>query len=97
MKRTLTGVAAASILIALPLAASAHDDDGHRGWNGYERHGPHYYPAKPKQHYEHYQPPVVYDPPAPRVVAQPVYVPVPPPAPRPWPFNQVDIGFRFFF
>jgi hypothetical protein len=96
MKRTLTGLAAASILIALPLAASAHDNDGRRGWNGYERHGA-YYPVKPKQYYKHYQPPVVYYPGPPRIVQRPVYVPVPPPAPRPWPFNQVDIGFRIFF
>ena len=103
MKRTLTGLAAASILIALPLAASAHDNDGRRGWSGYERHGPYYYQPKPKQYYKHYQPPVVYYAAPPRIVQRPVYVPgpvyvpVPPPAPRPWPFNQVDIGFRIFF
>src|SRR5207344_2137841 len=87
MKRTLTGLAAASILIALPLAAAAHDD-GHRGWTGNERHGPGYYQPKPKRYYKHYQPPVVYYPAPPRIVMPPVYIPVPPPAPRPWPFNQ---------
>src|SRR5262245_1534003 len=104
MKRTLTGLAAASLLIALPLSASAHDNDGQRGWNGYERLGGYYYPVKPKHYYKHYQPPVAYYPPPsvayyppPRVVERPVYVPVPPPAPRPWPGNQVDIGFRIFF
>ena len=96
MKRTLTGLAAASLLIALPLAAAAHDDD-HRGWNGYERHGPYYHQPNPKQYYRHDQPPVVYYPAAPRIAERPVYVPVPPPAPRPWSFNQVDIGFRIFF
>ena len=63
MKRTLTGLAAASILVALPLAASAHDNDGYRGWNGYEQRGAQYYPVKPKHYYKHYQPPVVYYPP----------------------------------
>ena len=102
MKRALTGLAAASILIGLPLAAAAHDDD--RNWRGHDGYG-HYYQPKPKHVYKHYHvppvayrsaPPVVYYP-APRVVERPVYVPVPPPAPRPWPFNHVDIGFRVFF
>jgi hypothetical protein len=103
MRRTLTTLGAGAMLIGLPLAALAHDDD--RGWRGHDRHG-HYYQAKPKHVHKHYYaPPVVYRPappvvyyPAPaRVVERPVYVPVAPPAPRPWPFNHVDVGFRFFF
>lgn len=106
MKRALTGLAAASILIGVPLAAAAHDDDDReRGRRGYERYGPYYLP-KHGHHNKHHRPPavvyrappVVYHPP-PRVVQRPVYVPVPvpAPAPRPWPFNHVDIGFRVFF
>ena len=126
MRRVSSILATAALLIGLPLAAAAHDDD--RGWRGYERHG-HYYQPGPKHVRKHYYappvvyrpappvvyrpappvvyrpaPPVVYRPappvvyyPAPRVVERPVYVPAPPPAPRPWPFNQVDIGFRIFF
>lgn len=105
MKRALTGLAAASILISLPLAAAAHGDDRDRdrGWRGHERHG-FCHPPKHGHYYEQHRPPavvyrappVVYYPP-PRVVERPVYVPVPPPAPRPWPFNHVDLGFRVFF
>jgi hypothetical protein len=103
MRRVLSTLGVASILIGAPLAASAHDGD--RGWRGYDGRG-HYQP-KPKHVHKYYTPappvayrlapPVVYYPVAPRVVERPVYVPAPPPAPGPWPFNQVDIGFRIFF
>jgi hypothetical protein len=39
MKRLLTGLAAASLLIGVPLAAAANDRDDHR--RGWERHGHH--------------------------------------------------------
>ena len=104
MRRMFSTVSVASILIGVPLAAAAHDDG--RGWRGYEGRG-HYHEPKPRQVHKYYRqappvayrpaPPVVYYPMAPRVVERPVYVPVPPPSPRPWPFNQVDIGFRIFF
>jgi hypothetical protein len=99
MKRALSTLGAATLLIGLPLAAAAHDDDRDRGWRGHERHGHYnYHQPKYKQLHKHYQaPPVVYYPAPPRVVQRPVYVPVPPPPPRPWPFNHVDIGFRVFF
>ena len=109
MKRALTGVAAASILIGLPLAAAAHDDDRGRGRDGYyKNHGyqhkhhqarPYHYRAPPVV-YHRPAPPVVYRPAPPPVVGYPVYVPAPvavPAPPRPWPFNHVDIGFRIFF
>jgi hypothetical protein len=102
MRRVLTTLGTATMLIGLPLAAAAHDDD--RGWRGDERHG-HYHRHKPKHAQKRFRvPPVAYRPappvlyhPAPRVIERPVYVPAPPPAPRPWPFNHVDIGFRIFF
>lgn len=98
MKRLLTGVAAASMLIGLPLAAAAHDDDdGRPGWRDHGRYDHHW--KKPKhahQHYYYTPPPVVYYPyPAPRVVERPVYVPVPAPVPHGDP--RVSIGFRIFF
>jgi hypothetical protein len=110
MKRALTGVAAASILIGLPLAAAAHDDDRGHGRDGHSKHygqydkrqqaHRHYYQAPPVVYYRP-APRVVYRPaPPPRVVGYPVYVPAPvalPAPPRPWPLNQVDIGFRIFF
>ena len=110
MKRALTGLAAASILIGLPLAAAAHDDDHGRGHDGYSKHYGqydkrqqarwHYHQAPPVVYYRP-APPVVYRPVPPRVVGYPVYVPapvaVPAALPRPWPLNQVDIGFRIFF
>lgn len=100
MTRALSALGAAALLIGLPLAAAAHDGD--RGARGYERHG--HYDQPEHVHKRHYHaPPVVYRPappvvyyPAPRVVERPVYVPAPAP-PAPWPFNQVDIGFRIFF
>ena len=100
MKRVLTGLAAASLLIGLPLAAAADDDDRgrdrHRG-----HHDKHYSKHHQARHY-YRAPPIVYYRPAPppRVVGYPVYVPAPvavPAPPRPWPLNQVDIGFRIFF
>lgn len=104
MKRLITGLTAATLLVAAPLAAFAHDGDGRwgrpgygheRGWNGgHARHGYWYAPAPVG--YRYY--------PAPRVVVPPVYVPVPAPVvavPAPYPFprpaSSVDIGFRFFF
>jgi hypothetical protein len=111
MKRTLIGLAAASIL-AVPLAAAAHDGDRYRGAPGYGPPG-HYY--KPKHAKRYYAPPaaVVYRPAPPRVVGYPVYVPAPvvrpapivvapapvvvAPPPGPWPLRQIDIGFRIFF
>jgi len=73
MKRALTGVAAASILIGLPLAAAAHDDDRGHGRDGHSKHYGQY--DKRQQAHRHYYqaPPVVYYRPAPRVV----YVPAP--------------------
>ena len=106
MRRVLTTLGAATMLIGLPLAAAAHDDD--RGWRGDERYG-HYRQPKIKRYYAPPVaywpgPPVIYRPappvayyPAPRVVERPVYVPAPAPAPAPWPFNHVDVGFRIFF
>jgi hypothetical protein len=110
MKRTYAGIAAASLLIGLPLAAAAHDDDQRR-WRGDDRHGRHfhpenYHPRNSHPKYKHRAPVAVYQPPPavyyppPRVAERPVYVPVPvapAPPPRPWPFNHVDIGFRVFF
>ena len=102
MKRLLTGLATASLLIGAPLAAAAHDRDDHR--RGWERHGHHGHWDKPKHVYHHYHrpapPPVVYYPyyPAPRVVYRPVYVP----APAAYPYPPVDgprvsVGFRILF
>ena len=100
MKRLLTGIATASLLIGVPLAAAAHDRDDHR--RGWERHGHHDDWQRPAQVYHYYRPvpPVVYYPyyPAPRVVYRPVYVPAPVPAPYP-PVDspRVSIGFRVLF
>jgi hypothetical protein len=100
MKRLLTGLTAATLLIGLPLAAAA--DGGHgRGW---DRHG-HGYWNGPKHVRQYYYPapPVVYYP-APRVVYRPVYVAPPAPVyvPAPVPVPPVDgprvsFGFRVFF
>jgi hypothetical protein len=101
MKRLLTGLTAASLLIGLPLAAAAGDDHG-RGWG---RHGHHGYWKGPKYARHYYSaPPVVYYP-APRVVYRPVYVPAPvvarpvyvPPPPPVVDGPRVSVGFRFFF
>jgi hypothetical protein len=102
MKRLLTGVAAASLLVGLPLAASAHDRDDHR--RGWERHGHHRDWHKPRvvqHHYRSVPPPVVYYP-APRVVYRPVYVPAPAPVVAyPYPpvvdGPRVSVGFRILF
>ena len=102
MKRLLTGLATASLLIGVPLAAAAHDRDDHRG--GWERHGDHGHWDQPKHvQYRYHRsapPPVVYYPaPAPRVVYRPVYVPAPvvtypyPPVDGP----RVSFGFRILF
>ena len=102
MKRLLTGLATASLLIGVPLAAAAHDRDDHRG--GWERHGDHGHWNKPRPVYYHRPapPPVVYYPaPAPRVVYRPVYVPAPAPVVM-YPYPPVDgprvsFGFRILF
>jgi hypothetical protein len=100
MKRLLTGLATASLLIGAPLAAAAHDRDDHR--RGWERHEDHGHWNKPRPVYYHYRqapPPVVYYPaPAPRVVYRPVYVPAPvvtyPPV---FDGPRVSVGFRILF
>lgn len=105
MKRLLTGLATASLLIGAPFAAAAHDRDDHR--RGWERHGHHEHWSKPKHVYHHYHrpapPPVVYYPyyPPPRVVYRPVYVPAPAPVVT-YPYPPVDgprvsVGFRILF
>jgi hypothetical protein len=99
MKRALSTLGAATLLIGLPLAAAAHDvDHRHPGWRGHERHGhDHYYQPKYKQVQAlpgaagRLLPGAAASGPASGIR------PVPPPAPRPWPFNHVDIGFRVFF
>lgn len=97
MKRLMTGLAAASLLIGAPLVAAAHDDGGyHRGWSRSDHH-PYGHWKKQRyvqQRYYYAPPPVVYYP-APRVVTQPVYVPAP--APVPYGEPRVSIGFRIFF
>jgi hypothetical protein len=108
MKKLITTAAAATLLLAAPLAAFAGDrGHGYGGWGppqsqGWKHgHGKHshwrgaprvYYPVAP-----------VYVP-APRVfVPPPVFVPAPVvayPAPHPYPqgpVGNVSIGFRFFF
>ncbi len=105
MKRLLTGLATASLLIGVPLAAAANDRDDHR--RGWERHGHHEQWNKPRHVHQHYYrpapPPVVYYPyyPAPRVVYRPVYVPAPAPVVT-YPYPPVDgprvsVGFRILF
>jgi hypothetical protein len=100
MKRLLTGLAAASLLIGVPLAAAAHDRDDHR--RGWERHsyGGHGHWNKPRHVVHHYRPaaPVAYYP-APRVVYRPAYVPVPAPVVA-YPVvdgPRVSVGFRILF
>ncbi|HSD42583.1 MAG TPA: hypothetical protein VLD36_12030 [Burkholderiales bacterium] len=110
-KTMITAAAAATLLLAAPLAAFA--DGGRHGW-GNSRY------SHDRGHgwkHGHYKPGYAYGParvqpyyyPAPRVVVPPVYVPVPAPvvavpvpAPYPYPYphrpaNSVDIGFRLFF
>jgi hypothetical protein len=104
MKRLLTGLAAASLLAGVPLAAAANDRDDHR--RGWERHGYHGDWNKPRHVHHHYYrpaPPVVYYP-APRVVYRPVYTPAPvvypPPVVYPAPVvdgPRVSVGFRILF
>jgi hypothetical protein len=110
MKKLMTTAAAATFLLAAPLAAFAHDQGhGYGGW------GPPSYSNYPSHGWKHghYQQGYAYGPayvqpyyyPAPRVVAPPVYVPVPAPvvavpAPYPYPYppaSSVNIGFRLFF
>jgi hypothetical protein len=101
-KTMITTTAAATLLLAAPLAALAHDqhgswghDRGH-GWkHGHYKPGYAYAPARVQPYYY----------PAPRIVAPRVYVPVPAPVvavPAPYPYpvypaNSVNIGFRLFF
>jgi len=109
MKSLITKLAAATLLVAAPLAAFAHDGDGRRGWsnpgysndrghgwkNGHYKPGYAYGPARVQPYYY----------PAPHVFAPRVYVPVPAPVfavPAPYPYpqypgNSVNIGFRLFF
>src|SRR3546814_12659056 len=51
MKRLLTGLATASLLIGVPLAAAAHDRDDHR--RGWERHGNHGHWNKHAYHHDY--------------------------------------------
>jgi hypothetical protein len=108
MKRLLTGLATASLLIGVPLAAAANDRHDHRrGWDRHSNHGGHGHWNKPRHvvhhHYRPAPPRVVYHPvPAPRVVHRPVYVPVPAPVvayPYPPVFDvpRVSVGFRILF
>jgi hypothetical protein len=103
MKRLITKLAAGSMLVALPLAALAHDDDyrhGGRDERGrYARHYDHDWKRGPRYVYV---PAPVYRPrEVVRVVERPLYVPAPVPLPYPRPYsepvNSVDIGFRIFF
>jgi hypothetical protein len=110
MERLLTGVAAASLLIGVPLAAVAGDRDDHRrGWERHGHHGDHGHWNTPahvvhhSRHVVHYHrpaPPVAYSP-APRVVYRPVYVAPPVPVVRhPYPIvdgPRVSVGFRILF
>jgi hypothetical protein len=110
MNKLITAAAAATLLLAAPLAAFADGrDNGYRGW------GPQPYSSHPGKGWKngHYKPGYAYGParvqpyyyPAPYVVAPRVYVPVPAPViavPAPYPFphhpgNSVNIGFRLFF
>ena len=101
MKRLLTGLAAASLLVGVPLAAAAHDRDDHRrGWERHSYHGDHGHWNKPRPvYYRPAPPPVVYYP-APRVVYRPVYVPAPAPVVAYPPVAggpRVSVGFRILF
>jgi hypothetical protein len=104
MKRLITTLSAATLLLGAPIVASADDDRDH-GRYGYPSYGP---PGKGWKHGHNkhgYRPAPVYVEryfyPPPRVfVPAPVYVPVPVPAPYRYPsrpVNSVDIGFRIFF
>jgi hypothetical protein len=111
MKSLIKKLAAATLLVAAPLAAFAHGGDDRHGWghSGYSHdrgHG-----------WKHGHSNQRYAPWPARVVARPVFVPVPAPVvavpapvialpapvvavPAPFPrhpMNSVDIGFRFFF
>jgi hypothetical protein len=97
MKRLLTGLTAAALLIGVPLAAAAHDRNDHR--RGWERHGHGH--GHVVRYYRPAPPPVVYYP-APRVVYRPVYVPAPVPVvSHPFPpvvdGPRVSVGFRILF
>jgi hypothetical protein len=101
MKRLITKLAAGTMLVALPLAAMAHDD-GRRFDGRGDRHA---HGWKHGHKYAYYPAPVYHTRTVTRVVERPVYVPAPVYAPAPvvraYPFpppvNSVDIGFRIFF
>ena len=101
MKRLLTGLATAALLIGVPLAAAANDRDDHR--RGWERHGQqghhgHWNKPRPVQYYHRPAPRVMYYPaPAPRVVYRPVYVPAPVVHPPVFDGPRVSVGFRILF
>lgn len=104
MKALITATAAATLLLAAPLAFA--DGRGGERWGPW---GPQYKQQGWKHgHQKHWRGPVHVQQfyyPAPRVVVPaPVYVPVPVavPVPAPYPYpsrpvNSVDIGFRIFF
>lgn len=103
-KTMITSAAAATLLLAAPLAALAHDRDGSwghpgNGWkHGHYKQGYVYAPARVQPYYYPVARPVFV--PAP-VVAVPVPAPVvavPAPVPYPsGPVGNVSIGFRLFF
>lgn len=102
MKRLIAKLAAGAMLVALPLAALAHDDRRHGGRGDYDRHG--YHPGHGWKHgharqYVYHPAPVYHTRQITRIVERPVYVPAPVvrPYPHPVPANSVDIGFRIFF
>jgi hypothetical protein len=99
MKRLLTGLATASLLIGVPLAAAAHDRDDHgRGWDRRGDHG-HWVKARPVRYYAA-PPRVVYYPAPAPVVYRPVHVLPPPPVVLPHPpvvEPHVSVGFRILF
>jgi hypothetical protein len=95
-KTMITTALTATLLVAAPLAALAHDDHGSwdhgrgHGWqHGYYRPGYVYAPVRVQPYY----------------YPAPVYVPVPAPVvavPAPYPYpsapvGNVSIGFRLFF
>ena len=111
-KTMITAAAAATLLLAAPLAAFA-DGGGRHGW-GQSRHSHDRGHGWKNGHYKHgyWQGPprVTHVYPAPLVVTRPVFVPAPVvavpapviavPAPYPYPHHpagNVSIGFRLFF
>ncbi len=102
MKRLIAKLAAGAMLVALPLAAFAHDDYRHGGRDDRGRYATRYdhgWQRAPR--YAYYPAPVYRTREVVRVVERPVYVPAPVPVPYPRPYpaptSSVDIGFRVFF